>query len=157
MLLQAKECLDSAKKIRQAIDPLMREMRRLSAQQRERATELMFQADTFEQQARDLDAKREQIVAEAAPEGQPSVLFGGRIYAGVTVIISGRSTTFEMGQELRGPVRIMERKIEGVTTLVAVDAVSGDARPLPTGRFTAEAEKQATQACEFAEPQVATA
>jgi uncharacterized protein len=157
MLLQAKECLDNARKIRQAIEPLMREMRRLSAQQRERATELMFQADTLEQQARDLDAKREQMVAAAAPEGQPAVLFGGRIYAGVTVIISGRSTTIETGQELRGPVRIMERKIEGVTTLVAVDAVSGDARPLPTGRFTAEAEKQATQACEFAEPAAATA
>lgn len=147
MVIQAKECVDGARKIRTAVSPLLREMRRLSAQHRERATELMFQADQLEQQARDLDRKREEMISQASPEVEPFVLVGGRIYAGLTIVISGRSTTFE--DALRGPVRIMERKIDGVTTLVAVDAISASVRPLPTGRFTAEAEKEAM---EIAEP-----
>jgi uncharacterized protein (DUF342 family) len=157
MVQQAKECMDNARKIRHAIEPLMREMRRLSAQHRERATELMFQADTLEQQARNLDTKREELLAQAAPDVEPAIAFGGRIYAGVIVIINGRSTAIELGKELRGPVRIMERKIEGVTTLVAIDTISGGVRPLPTVRFTAEAEKQATQAFDPAECLATTA
>jgi hypothetical protein len=117
----------------------------------------MFQADTLEQQASDLDVKREQILAQAAPDVEPVIAFGGRVYAGVIVIINGRSTTIELGKEMRGPVRIVERKIEGVTTLVAIDTISGSVRPLPTVRFTSEAEKQATQIFESAEGLVATA
>ncbi len=149
MMVQAKESVDGASKIRAAVSPLLQEMRRLSAQQRERATELMFQADQLEQQAKDLDRKREEMLSQSAPDAEPSVLVGGRICAGVTVVISGRSTTFE--DAIRGPVRIMERKIEGVTTLVAVDTISGSLRALPTGRFTAEAERQAM---EIGEPAV---
>lgn len=148
MVVQAKECVDGARKIRAAVSPLLREMRRLSAQHRERATELMFQADQLEQQARDLDSKREEMLSQSAPDVEASVLVGGRIYTGVTIVISGRSTTFE--DAIRGPVRIMERKIEGVTTLVAVDTISGSVRPLPTGRFTAEAERQAMEIGESA-------
>jgi hypothetical protein len=42
--------------------------------------------------------------------------------------------------DIRGPVRILERKIDGVTTLVAVDQISGGVRPLPTARSNAEVE-----------------
>jgi hypothetical protein len=96
------------------------------------------------QQAKDLDRKREDLIRQAAPEGEASVLVSGRIYPGVTIVISGRSAT--INQEIRGPVRILERKIEGVTTLFAVDTISGSAVPLPTARFTAQAEKQAIEA-----------
>ncbi len=155
MMVEAKECQDEAGKIRQAIAPLMREIRRLSAQHRERATELLFQADTLEQKVRDLSARREQMVQQAQPDVEPSVLVGGRIYVGVTVIVSGRCTTID--NALRGPLRIQERKIDGITTLVAVDAISGSVSPLTTARFTAEAEKQAVQACDPAACAAATA
>lgn len=143
---QAKDRRDAARKIRETIEPLLREMRRLSPPQRERATELMFQADQLEQDARQLDARREQMLAQAAPQCEPSVLVGGRIHPGVTVIVSGRATTIQA--DLRGPVRILERKIDGVTTLAAVDTISGSLRPLKTERFTAQAEAQVLKAGE---------
>ncbi len=146
MVSQAKECLDEARRIRQEVAPLIREIRRLSPEQRKRAAEMVSRVDALERQARSLDDRRQKMILQARPDAEPVVLVAGRVYAGVTVIVSGRCTTIESA--LRGPLRILERKIDGVTTLVAVDSISGSARPLPTARFTAEAEKQAIQACD---------
>ncbi len=141
MAAEIKEHKDGARKIREAVSPLLREIRRLSPQHRERATELMFQAGHLEQQAGDIDKQREQLLAQSSPDVEASVLVGGRIYPGVVIVVSGRATVVQ--EEIRGPVRIMERKIEGVTTLVAINTTSGSVRLLPTARFTAEEEKQA--------------
>jgi uncharacterized protein len=143
MVSQAKEGLEGATKIRATVGPLLQEMRRLSSQQRERATELLFEADQLEQRTRDLDCKREEMLEKSASQVEPSVLVSGHIHAGVTIAISGRATTLMAA--IRGPIRILERKIDGVTTLVAVDPLTSSVRPLSTARFTAEAEKLAME------------
>lgn len=147
-MVLAKERLESAGLIREKIAPLLREMRRLSPQQRERATELMFEADQLEQEAKTLDQKREAMIRQAAPEGDAGVQFTGRLYPGTTIIISGRSTTVDV--EMCGPGRIVERKIDNLTTLVLVNMASGHTHPLATGRFSAEAEARAQKAAEAA-------
>jgi uncharacterized protein (DUF342 family) len=144
MVARAAEYRDAARKIREAVAPLLDEVRGLSPAHGERATGLMRQADQLERQAEDLDRKREGLIRQAAPEGECCVLVSGRIHPGVTIVISGRSTVFD--KEMRGPVRIVQRKIEGLSVLTAVDTLSGSVQALPTGRFTGAAEKRAEQA-----------
>lgn len=140
---EMKKRQDAAAKIRESIAPLIREMRRLSPQHRERATELMFQADQLDLEARQMQSKREDLHKQAAPQGDPYVLVSGRLHTGSTITISGRSTTID--QDVRGPVRILERKIDGVTTLVLVDQLSGSIRALQTGKTAAAEPSKAPQ------------
>ncbi len=146
MMARATQYRDAARKIREAMVPLLAEAGGLSAAHGGRATVLMRQVEQLERQARDLDQKREDLIRQAAPKGECCVLVGGRIHPGVTIVISGRSTVFD--KEMRGPVRIVERKIDGVTVLAAVDTLNGSVQALPTVRFTGAAEKRAMQACD---------
>jgi len=141
MQAEVKERTAAGEQIRMTVEPLLREMRRLSPQQKERATELIFQADQIEAGVEELKQRREQILQEHTPDGEPYVLIQGRIYPNVTVVISGRMATLR--SEFKGPVKIVQRKIEGVTQLVLVDEISGDSSILKTTKSSTEAEKQA--------------
>jgi uncharacterized protein (DUF342 family) len=144
MTARATQCRDAARKIREAIVPLLGEASGLAAAPGGRATVLMRQAEQLERQAKDLDQKRENLLRQATPDGEPYVLVNGRIHPGVTIAISGRATVFH--KEMRGPVRIVERQVDGRAVLAAVDALSSSVQALPTVRFTAAAQKQAMQA-----------
>jgi len=141
MQTEVKERTAAAEQIRMTVEPLLREMRRLSPQQKERATELIFQADQIEAGVEELKQQREQILKEHTPDGEPYVLIQGRIFPNVTVVISGRMTTIR--SEFKGPLKILRRKVEGVTQLVLVDEISGSSSILKTTRSSTEAEKQA--------------
>jgi len=143
MASEAKGLTTAARKIRGTVEPLLREMRRLTPQQRERATELMFQADDLEAKAKDLEQRREEMVAAETPGEEPYVLVTGRLYSNVTIVISGRAATMSM--EMKGPLKIVSRKMAGVTTLVAVDQVSGSATTLQTFRATSDLEERAAE------------
>lgn len=139
--VESRKRQESAGKIRESIAPLLREMKRLTPQHRERATELMFQADQFDLEVKQMLQKRDDLFRQASPEGDPYVLVSGRLHAGVTIIISGRTTV--IAQDVRGPLRILERKIDGVTTLVMVDQISGSVRALQTGKLSSDAGPRA--------------
>ncbi len=155
MASDARERREGADKIRESLAPLVREMRRLSPEHRERVTELMFQADRAETEARQLDEQQEELARDTAPQVEPAVIVGGSLHRGVTIAISGRMTTLD--SEIRGPVRIVARKTDGVTVLVATDTNSGNATVLPTRRLAADAEERLIEAVTLATREVAVA
>ncbi len=128
---QVEKLRQSAEKIRSAVGPLMNNLKRLSPSQRERATELMFQADSLEGEADELIANKEAAIEEGSWHEEPAIAVSDRIHPG-TILIS-EDIEFAPRQTLRGPVKIFKRrKSAGVPSgLVCQNLLSGSRRELP--------------------------
>lgn len=121
---EVKSHLEAAARVREAVQPLMNNLKRLSPDQKERATELLFKADEMEMEINTMRKDRETLLCEGSPQGDVSVVVNGRICAGVTIAIGDRATRFS--EEMKGPVKIEKRKMEGnATEFVSVNQVSG--------------------------------
>jgi len=141
---EIKEQTRAAEQIRQKVRPLMVNMKRLSPQQREAATELLSKADEMELNLGAREVERQQILKQAAPQGKPYVLVHTVIYPGVRVSIGARETVFD--RILHGPVRIEERKVNEVTEMVAVNQRTGSVTVLRSAEVSLETvEEQKTQ------------
>lgn len=127
-----------AKKIRAAVEPLIANLKRLAPAQRERATELMFEADTVEAGADDLTVKKEKMIEEASWHEQPVLTVTDRIHPGVTLIFE--DLEFTAREVLRGPIRISKQQAgEGTpAALICTNTVSGAKRELLCRKYTAE-------------------
>lgn len=119
-----------AERIRTAIQPLMAELKRLQPEQKERVTELMFQADAIDIEVTDEETRREALLAEGRAPEPPYVLVNQMIHPVTTIRIGRRQVFFE--KEFAGPVRIEKRKVENVTEFVAVNQLSGSITVLPS-------------------------
>ena len=126
----------TAQKVRQTLEPLVANIKRLSPQQKERVTELMYQADSSDSEVAELEAKRDKILAEAGPEKTPRVMLAKTLHPGVTLRIGRKQVVFK--KELLGPVRIDERKVESATEFVAVNQLTGSITVLPSSHFEIE-------------------
>lgn len=121
---------ETAERIRSKIKPLMAELKRLSPQQRERVTELSFEADTLELDIAEREERRKEMLAAAGPKGKPYVLVTDTINTGVTIRIGRRAISFR--QTMKGPTKIEERKIRNATEFVSVNQLTGSVKVLPS-------------------------
>lgn len=130
---------DSLTSIRKNVGPLMASLKRLSPQQREQATELMFQADTLESDIRESEEKinlaietYQRLTAScmAGKDIGASVEVHGRIFPGVRMTFDDLTTKFE--NRLDGPVRVEPRVMKNAKTLVAINIESGQITELAT-------------------------
>lgn len=117
----------AAEKIRSKVAPFMSMMKRLTSEQREKATELLAQADELDFSAEDLASERETLLAAAGGE-DARVVVSDRIYAGVRLIFGQREVPFK--QDLLGPVLITQRVIDGSTQIVSINKNTGSVTPL---------------------------
>ncbi len=121
----------SVEKIREVVQPLMANIKRLTGAQKEKATELLYQADEIESE---INAAREQqagMLSDGTPETPASVLVHGQICQNVVILIGEREAHFH--NELKGPVRIEQRKIKNVTEFVAVNQLTGSVIRINSG------------------------
>lgn len=139
--LQAKR--NAIKRIRERVQPLLENIKRLAPAQREQATELMFKAQEAEAQIEEEEERRRQLLDEAKETNDnnqedtiPPVKLSvsGVIYPDVTISIGLRVVMFH--NELKGPVAIEERKIRNVTEIVAVNSLTGSVQVLKSHKFT---------------------
>lgn len=120
----------AAQKIRDTVAPLLAQLKRLAPSQRERATELMYEADRIEGDVQAMLERRETILREASPEEMPALRVQSRIFPGVVIGIGDRVTLFS--KELKGPVKITRRKVERVEEIVAVNELTAGVTVLPS-------------------------
>ncbi len=126
-------------KIRQAVGPLMAQLKRLTGAQREQATELMYQADSIEAEIKKSEEEVAAILASTSDEDKPYVLVNSMIHQRVSVSIGDRVYTFQ--EESKGPVKIERRKIKNYTALVLVNQLTGSVRELPARKLELALEK----------------
>lgn len=136
----------SAQRIRSTVQPLMDNLKRLSPAQREKATELMFEADEMEVEVAEAETKCLAMIRDASAQGIPSVLVSKIIHQGVTVRIGRRMTSFD--KSMRGPLKIEERKVKNVTELVAINQQTGSVSVVPSHCVKGKQLEQATQSVE---------
>jgi hypothetical protein len=125
-----KELQKSADQIRQTINPLLANKKRLLPAQRERATELLSKADEIELQINELRQQSLLMLQEATPRGAPHFLIAEAIHPGVRLTIHAREVRVQT--RLHGPLRIELRKIKDVTEIVAVNRRTSSASILPS-------------------------
>ncbi len=121
---------EAAERIRSAVQPLIENLKRLSPAQKEKATELMFEADALDAHVAEIENKCATMLHDARAKGIPHVLVSTVVHQGVTVRIGRRITSFQ--KPMRGPVKIEKRKIEKVTEFVAINQLTGSISVLPS-------------------------
>ncbi len=133
-----KKKKDAAAKIREKVQPLMAMLKRLTPQQREKATELMYEADNLEAEVENLDKQKTQmLIDKSPPPGQEVALeITTIVYPGVKIILGDRATLFQ--KERKGHFRICRRIIKRVEEIVLVDMSSGSVTPLPSFEYLPE-------------------
>ena len=118
-----------AELIREKVQPLLANIKRLTAGQREQATELMCKADEIESEADTLQTETDEQLEKARPPEPAYILLGNHAHPGVEIVFGLRQTWIK--KPLRGPVRIELREVRGATEIVAVSNVSGSVMVLP--------------------------
>ena len=133
---------ESVEQIRTKVQPLMANLKRLTPQQKEQATELLFKADEM---ALDIEQKRSEqttLLENSCPDAEPCVIVHSTVFPRVTIAIEGHQTHFT--RLLKGPLRIERRKTKNVTECVAVNLLTGSVTRLPTTRVDLSREDEAT-------------
>ena len=103
---------------------------RLTPEQRERVTELLFRVAEIESQIEDLKGSQGGMLESGRPQHPAFVLVAKVIHEGVTISIGSRQTTFD--RSVKGPARIEERKVRGATELVCMNQLTGSSTILPS-------------------------
>lgn len=118
-------------KIRRKVSPLMSQLERLTRAQRERVTEMMFQADTV---AAEIASFEKGVVAmmQRSCDDYVYVLVNSTIHQRVSIRVGDRVVTFHKG--MKGPVKIERRKIKNYTAIVSVNQLTGSVTELNAQR-----------------------
>jgi uncharacterized protein len=132
-----KKKRDTIQMIRDKVGPLMAIVKQLSPQQREKATELLCQADEMEMEVNELQKKREAALAATSFDAWPVLEIRVRVYPRVRVVFGNKETTFT--KECRGPVKIVRRLVENVEEIVMLDPISGSVTVLPSRTYARKA------------------
>jgi hypothetical protein len=127
-------------KIRQSVQPLMAQLKRLTPAQREKATELLYQADTMEQEVATAQKMRaEAMQRKTDPDGHEVCLVVQKIaYPGVSIIFGDKITTLQ--RERKGPFKLVCRVHNRTEEILAIDTSSGSITVLGSREYEPSAE-----------------
>lgn len=127
---QVEKQADQIKRVQTLVQPLMANLRRLTPAQREQATELVAKASEIELAGDELRTERERMLKEATPEKKPGIEVKGTLYPGVTLVFELREAKIKA--PIKGPMRVEERRIKGVTEIAVVNKLTGSEISLPS-------------------------
>ena len=125
-----------AEKVRQVVEPLLQNQKHLTADQKEKATELLYQASELEDSAEQMVEELRAVVTLSEERTLAEIEVFGKVYSGVTIRFPQVETTIT--KTLLGPVKIVPRKIDGSLRVASVDDQSGNVRDLGALPFDSE-------------------
>jgi len=123
-----KKKTEACARIREKVQPLMAQLGRLTPQQREKATELLHQADQMEAEIHMHEVDMQTLVHATTPRDRGALLVTGTLYPGVKVIFGDRMTIFR--KEHKGPIKIERRLIDRVEEICVIESGSGSVTTL---------------------------
>jgi hypothetical protein len=127
----------------------MANLKRLTPDQKEQATELLFSADSMAADVAEAEAERDRMIEAADATNSPAVVVLRTIYPGGRIRIGRRHVVFQ--NELKGPIKIEERKIKGATEFVSVSQASGSVTVLKSAEVVDDKNADADTTPEGAE------
>ncbi len=108
--------LKQIEKIRQTVEPLLRHQKGLSAAQKEKATELLYNASEVEERHQATIAMLRNAHADAQARCKEEIIISSTVESGVIVRFNGLEATLPAG--IRGPVRISPRTFQNERQIV---------------------------------------
>ena len=114
---------EASERIRQAVQPLLAQLKRLNPQQRERATELMYEAESIDTRVNEQMKLQNDILAACTPAAPAELLVTGCLFPGTVVIFADKMTT--IAQEREGPVKIARRHVTRTEEIVLEEPAAG--------------------------------
>ncbi len=120
-----------AEKVRQAVTPLLQNMRFLNPEQKEKATELLYQVEELEDSVQEMIQQLRKKYEETLQSAVQEVQIAGTIYNGVTIRFPRVQTTIT--EPLAGPLKIVPREIHGLWRVMAIDSRSSTEHELKSG------------------------
>lgn len=132
-LPEIRAALARSRHVQETLGPLMHNARHLTAAQKERATEMLYEADQIQQAANVTLAgiaahyERYQLISKDA-----EIEVAGTIWPGSTLRFSDLETTIR--SPIKGPVKIAIRIVGGVRTLMAIHQHTHKSQPLELRR-----------------------
>ncbi len=119
-----------AEKVRQTVEPLLQNLKYLNAEQKEKATELIYLASELDDKANSLTEELRGDYQKTIEDAVFEIEITGTLHTGVTV----RFPHIEafITSPLAGPLKIVPRKVEHVLQILAIDKNSGSTYALNT-------------------------
>lgn len=119
-----------AKKLQEGVQPLMADIKRINAAQRERVVEVLAKAADLEAEAEQMTAECDALRQKYFSSDPLFIECAGVINAGVIVRMGIRETKFE--RPMRGPIRITLRQDGGRQEIVAFEPNDANEVVLPS-------------------------
>lgn len=125
-----------ATKVRQVVEPLLRNQKVLNAEQKEKATELLYTSYELDEKAENLiqELRKADEIAKERAVALVEVL--GDVYSGVMLFFPRLEAMIT--QPLKGPVKFEPRKIDGTLQIAAVDCNTGSTYAIHSGHTSDE-------------------
>ncbi len=117
-----------AEKVKQAVEPLLQNQKYLTSEQKEKATELLYQASELEDTAEQMLEQLRQIARKNEESALAELVVSGTIYSGCVIRFPRVQATISTA--LSGPMKIVPRKVDNDLHIVAVDEQSGSEHDL---------------------------
>jgi hypothetical protein len=125
---QIRQNRQKAEKVKQVVEPLLQNQKHLTSEQKEKATELLFQAGNLEDSAEQMIEQLRQITRKNEETALAELVINGTIYPGCVIRFPRVQATITMA--LSGPMKIVPRKVDGVMRISALDERTGSAHDL---------------------------
>ncbi len=125
---EVKAKREAIERILRAVQPFLREAKRLTFEQKQEAAAMLLNAREIDAEVVEAEKQRARILADARAENPPRVLVTKTIHPGVSISIGKRAIRFQ--KELKGPVAIEKCKMDNVTEFVALSQLTGSIQVL---------------------------
>lgn len=129
-LPQMEDQLAQVLRLQTAAAPLLRHQKNLTPQEKEKATELLYEIQEIQEAIEPVLAELRQLDQQARLRPPPRIVVSDVIHAGVTVRIG--SLEAQIRCAMKGPLVLTRRRIAGVSSIVCIEPGAEAAYPLAT-------------------------
>ena len=128
---EVKKLRMQAEKVRAVVEPLLAQQKRLSNEQKEKATELLYETYELDSKADELVDKLKEAYENSINNAVLSVQVTGKIHPNVVIRFPRGES--KINEEIKGPVTIVPRLVNKVTKLIRINTKTGLEKELPYG------------------------
>jgi len=120
-----------AAKVRDVVEPLLANQKHLNGHQKEKATELLYQAYELEDSVKKMIDELRELYEEAKEKAVPEIKVQGIAYNGVEIHFPKVATTLK--DPVKGPLKIVPGKRNGSLRVLGIDEKTGSTHDLGSG------------------------
>jgi len=125
-----KTLRNKAAKVRKIVEPLMQNQKYLNSEQKEKATELLYNASELEDEAKKVIDDLRKLYEKSQEKSVAEIEILGTLYPGVTIRFPRLEAV--VTTTIAGPVKVVPKKVDGVVRIAAI-ATSGTGTILDAG------------------------